>query len=306
MMPSQKCGTDSPESATALAATSTAVPLRAAESTPAGMPMTRAMSIEQTASSTVTGSFEASSSVTGILLRSDSPRSPRSTLPIQIPYCTTMGRSRWYLARMAATTAGSLSSPAIAVAASPGRSFCSEKISTETKNSVGTSTATRRATYSASCISGEPSIQLQPPQADDAVRVGREAGDLRVVAGENPAVPEVDARHVAQEKLGGRVVELLALGRVGHLARLGQEGVHLSVAVVAVVLGALARVVGEDVAVGVRPPAPEGEVRLEVTLAAVGEHRDVLLRLDRHGDAGLGKHGLDDLRGLLPVALGRH
>jgi hypothetical protein len=45
---------------------------------------------------------------------------------------------------MAATAAGSFSSPASAMAASPGRSFCSEKISTETKNSVGTSTATRR------------------------------------------------------------------------------------------------------------------------------------------------------------------
>ena len=47
-----------------------------------------AMSMEPTASSTVTGSLEASSSVTGILLRSDSPRSPRSSLPIQIAYCT--------------------------------------------------------------------------------------------------------------------------------------------------------------------------------------------------------------------------
>ncbi len=79
-------------------------------------------------------------------MRSDSPRSPRSTLPIQMPYCTTTGRSRWYFARIAATTAGSLSSPASAIAASPGSSFCSEKISTDTKNSVGTSTTTRCAT----------------------------------------------------------------------------------------------------------------------------------------------------------------
>jgi hypothetical protein len=60
-------------------------------------------------------------------------------------YCIGAGRSRWYLARIAATATGSCSSPARARAASPGRSFCSEKISTETKNSVGTSTATRRA-----------------------------------------------------------------------------------------------------------------------------------------------------------------
>ena len=153
MMPSQKWGTERPESATALAATSMAVPRRTAESTPVGMPITSAMSIEQTASSMVTGSLEASSSVTGIRLRSDSPRSPRSSLPIQMPYCTTTGRSRWYFARMAATATGSCSSPASATAASPGRSFWSEKISTDTKNSVGTSTATRCAMKSASCMS---------------------------------------------------------------------------------------------------------------------------------------------------------
>ena len=152
MMPSQKWGTERPESATALAATSMAVPRRTADSTPVGMPISNATSMEQTASSTVTGSLEASSSVTGILLRSDSPRSPRSSLPIQMPYCTTTGRSRWYLARMPATTTGSLSSPASAMAASPGSSFCSEKISTDTKNSVGISTATRRAMKTASCI----------------------------------------------------------------------------------------------------------------------------------------------------------
>jgi hypothetical protein len=53
---------------------------------------------------------------------------------------------------MPATAAGSLSSPARATAASPGSSFCSEKISTDTKKSVGTSTATRRATKSPSAI----------------------------------------------------------------------------------------------------------------------------------------------------------
>ena len=146
MMPSQKCGTESPESARRLAAASTTVPLRTAETMPAGMPIRSAMAIEQTASSMVTGSFEASSSRTGMRLRSDSPKSPRSTRPSQRPYCTGIGRSRWYRARMAATATGSCSSPASATAASPGRSCWSEKISTETKKSVGTSTTSRRAT----------------------------------------------------------------------------------------------------------------------------------------------------------------
>jgi hypothetical protein len=146
MMPSQKCGTESPDSATRLAATSTGVPFFAAETMPAGMPITSAISIEPSASSTVTGSFAFSRSATGILLRNDSPKLPRSTLPIQIPYCTTIGRSRWYFARIAATATGSCSSPASAVAGSPGRSCCSPKISTDTTKSVGTRTARRLAT----------------------------------------------------------------------------------------------------------------------------------------------------------------
>ena len=39
----------------------------------------------------VTGSFEASSSRTGMRLRIDSPKSPRRTLPIQIPYWSGIG-----------------------------------------------------------------------------------------------------------------------------------------------------------------------------------------------------------------------
>ena len=57
MIPSQKWGTESPESATRLAVASITVPRREAEITPAGMPIASAMSIEPMASSTVTGSL---------------------------------------------------------------------------------------------------------------------------------------------------------------------------------------------------------------------------------------------------------
>src|SRR5262250_569024 len=77
MMPSQKCGTDRPESAARLARKSTGVPLRVAERTPAGRPSRSATSIEPKASSMVTGSLEARSSDTGMRLRSDSPKSPQ-------------------------------------------------------------------------------------------------------------------------------------------------------------------------------------------------------------------------------------
>src|SRR5262245_3235950 len=129
---------------------------------------------------------------------------------------------------MPASAAGSLSSPASAMAASPGSSFCSEKISTDTKNSVGISTVTRRATKAASCIA--QSVQLEPPETDDPVGVGREARDLRAVAREHAAVPEGQAREVAHQVLGRLVVELLALGGIGRLTRLREQRVHRGVA----------------------------------------------------------------------------
>src|SRR4051794_4896439 len=60
-------------------------------------------------------------------------------------YCTGTGWSRRYCARICSITAGSRSSPAITSAGSPGNSCCSEKISTDTKNSVGINCIRRRA-----------------------------------------------------------------------------------------------------------------------------------------------------------------
>src|SRR5687768_1467117 len=194
---------------------------------PAGRPIASAMSMEQSASSSVTGTLERSRSATGMRLRSDSPKSPRSTLPTQIPYCTATARSRWYLARMAATTAASCSSPASATAGSLGSRCCSEKMSTDTKNSVGTSTASRRAMYSQSVIRRRPSVQLHPAHTDDAVRMRREALHLAAHAGVHAPVPQVQPRDFLQQDLGGRIVELLALRRVGDVARLGHERVEV-------------------------------------------------------------------------------
>ena len=82
-MPSQKFGVERPQSANAFAPRSQAVPRPTAAATPAGMPMTRAIAIASSASSTVTGSFCSTRSSTGCWLRTDSPRSPRSTPAIQ-------------------------------------------------------------------------------------------------------------------------------------------------------------------------------------------------------------------------------
>ena len=114
----------------------------------------------------------------------------------------------------------------------------------------------------------------------------------------------MDARQVAQQDLGGLVVELLALGRVGDVAGLQVRSASTSGLQYLLSFWApLQDAEGEDVAVRVGPAAPEGEVGLEVALAPGLEHRDVLLRLDRHRDARLREHGLDHERRLLPVAL---
>jgi len=53
--------------------------LSTAETMPAGMPIASANAIAITASSMVTGSFSAMSSVTGFWMRTESPRSPWKT-----------------------------------------------------------------------------------------------------------------------------------------------------------------------------------------------------------------------------------
>src|SRR5215831_19685404 len=106
--------------------------------------------------------------------------------------------------------------------------------------------------------------EFEALQADDPVGMRRESLDLDAQAGEDTAVPEDEAGQVAHQDLRGLVVELLSLRVISGLPRLDEERVERGIAVVAVVLSAVAHVEGVDVAVGIRPPAPEGEVGLEV------------------------------------------
>src|SRR2546426_10960973 len=65
MIPSQKLGTETPQSDAPLASRSQAVLRRTAASTPAGIARASAMSTERQASSTVIGSFPATVVITG-------------------------------------------------------------------------------------------------------------------------------------------------------------------------------------------------------------------------------------------------
>src|SRR6478736_8116445 len=103
---------------------------------------------------------------------------------------------------------GSRSSPASAVAGSPGRSCCSPKIRTETKNSVGTIVASRRSRKRSI------SIHLQALNANHPIGHGTQPGQLGVVRPQPVAVKEVDDGAVLRHVLRHGLVELGALSGV--------------------------------------------------------------------------------------------
>jgi hypothetical protein len=120
MMPSQKLGTESPQSETALASRSHTVLRRTAENTPAGIAMARATSRDRPASSSVIGSLRPTVRTTDSRVRMDSPRSPRRARPIQRRYWIGIGSSRPYFSRISASPAASASVPPMTRAGSPG------------------------------------------------------------------------------------------------------------------------------------------------------------------------------------------
>src|SRR5690242_6720746 len=100
-------------------------------------------------------------------------------------------------------------------AGSPGRSCCSEKISTDTKNSVGISWTMRRArkfSIARLVLRRETrSLQLQPDHAHQAIRHLLVAFELGGVRDQEPAVIEIDDGQVVERDLGQLLVDRLAL-----------------------------------------------------------------------------------------------
>src|SRR5262245_50283626 len=100
-------------------------------------------------------------------------------------------------------------------AGSPGSNCCSEKISTDTKNSVGINWTIRRARkFSiARVLLRLPihSLQLQPDHAHQAVGHLPVALELCRMRDQQPAVIEVDDREVVERNFGQLLVNRLAL-----------------------------------------------------------------------------------------------
>src|SRR5262245_18243668 len=121
---------------------------------------------------------------------------------------------------------GSRSSPAKTSAGSPGNNCCSEKMMTDTKNSVGPSCSSRLPwKLSTPAPLGPPGrtiasslLQLEPDHSDQPVgnlRVALEPGGVR---DQHAAVVDIELRIVLENDLGELLVDRLAHGEIGRHA----------------------------------------------------------------------------------------
>src|SRR5204862_1225579 len=225
MIPSQKLGTETPQSDAPLASTSQAVLRRTAASTPAGIAIASAMSTERQASSTVIGSFLATVVITGSRVRIERPRSPWSASPAQRRYWTGIGSFSPYFARISSSPAASASVPAITRAGSPGIIRTPVKTMTLMRTSVTAEMKARRTRNSVTRL-----LPARPLDADQTVRDGLVA--LQVLRERGDVILEVEVEDVAagEDVIHRLAVEGRALGDIAHLPRLVQESIHLLVA----------------------------------------------------------------------------
>src|SRR5437763_7417450 len=167
------------------------------------------------------------------------------------------------------------------VAGSPGSSCCSEKMSTDTKNSVGIN-CSRRLPRKVSMAVGyvvSPciSVRLQSDHAHDAVRHGLEAGQTGRVRDQIALMVQIDDAFFVQHLLGDSLVDRLALlGLVGQ-SRLVEPGIDVLVAKIADVLRRLALVEDIGIAVRVRPTPPPDLKSLEAAGFRLVERRRKLV-----------------------------
>src|SRR5450759_1662321 len=144
-------------------------------------------------------------------------------------------------------TLGSWSSPASAVAGSPGNSCCSPKIRMETKNSVGTIVARRwrrnlnigiqdtSASPANRARVGPRSVELQVLHPHQPVGHDAQAAQLGAIGPQPVAVEQVDDGPVLRDMGLDLLEQLQARRRVGGRARPVDQLVDLGLAVAGVV-----------------------------------------------------------------------
>src|SRR4029453_8032489 len=290
MIPSQKLGTDTPQSERPLASTSHGVLRRTAAITPAGMAMAMATRSDRHASSSVMGSLVATVPATDCRVRMDSPRSPRTARPSQRTYCTGRGAFRPYLSRISSRPAASASVPASTRAGSPGIIRTPAKTMRLISSSVTAETKARRTRNSNTRLL--PGGPLDP---DQSVRhrlvalqiLGKRHDVVRVI--------EIDRVPPRRDQVDGLAVERPALGDVADLARLVQQRVDLLVAPSGGGEAAAARLPLMYVSARIHPSPPADQERLVLAVVVVLERGRELLRPQTDVESRLARHALDDL-----------
>src|SRR5712691_6661646 len=294
MIPSQKLGTETPQSDTPLARRSHRVLRRTAASTPAGMAMPTAMRIAKAASWIVMGSFFATVPVTDARVRMDSPRSPRSANPSQRRYWTGTGSFNPYFSRISSSPAASASVPAMTRAGSPG--IMRTPVKTMRRSPTASRPRSRPAGPGSRTRATTGSVPGRVLDPDQAVGHGLVAPEILGIRHDVVQVIEVhDVAPAACELLDRVPVERGTLAEVADLARLVQERVDGLLAHEGRVQAATAGVELMDVGVGVHAPAPADQERLELAGVIVLEGRGELRGPQRDAEASLLGHALQHL-----------
>src|SRR3954467_12701300 len=208
-------------------------------------------------------------------------------------------------------TAGSRSSPAITSAGSPGNNCWSEKISTDTKNSVGTICTMRRARKFSIVArlfrTMSPSLKLKPDHAHEAIwhlLIALELGRMR---DQERAVIDVYDRQVVEQDLVQLGVDRLALLDVGRRPSFFQQLIGLQIRIDAIVLRCLAAHEDVGVAVWVDAAAPVDLEDLELAGLGLLEGGREFDDADPDVETCFGGHGRHDLGdGLVLGPLGHH
>src|SRR5665647_823136 len=161
-------------------------------------------------------------------------------------------------------------------AGSPGSNCCSEKMITDTKNSVGIS-CNSRLPRKLSILSlhawaaAAKSLQPQSDHTHQPVRHLRVAFELGGMRNENAAVIEIDLRHVIEDELSELLVDRLAGGKVRWHACLIKQFVGLRVFVAHRVLRGAGLKENIGVAVRIGAPAPGQHKGLVIALLGLLE-----------------------------------
>src|SRR5215207_3662108 len=202
-VPRTKSGIDSPMSDTTRVPMSAREFRRRAATTPAGMPKTSDISVARTVNSMVMPDRRTISVETGVRMRNDWPRSPRSALPSHRPYCTMSGWSRPYRFSMAATTSGCWTAfgPSSAWTNPPGTRRIATKTIVATPRAVINAVTIRVATYRG--ISG---LEPRPAPATQSLLAERHL--LESVPERKTKSLSLSESHVADEvfAIGNEVV----------------------------------------------------------------------------------------------------